>query len=84
MAAGKGVVLPETYDEGIEYLKMIMLDRAFGDAGEEVVIEERLEGQEISCLAFSDGYTVVPMPAAQDHKRIFDDDQVRESTGAES
>lgn len=53
-----------------------MVDNAFGDAGKEVVIEERLEGEEVSLLAFSDGYTIVPFPAAQDHKRVFDGDKV--------
>lgn len=53
-----------------------MVDKVFGSAGNEVVIEEFLEGQELSILAFSDGYTIVPLPPAQDHKRIFDGDQV--------
>lgn len=52
-----------------------MVAKEFGTAGDEVVIEEYLEGQELSVLAFSDGYTVVPLPPAQDHKRAFDGDQ---------
>lgn len=51
-----------------------MLNSEFGSAGDQVVIEERLEGQEVSCLAFCDGYTVVPMPGAQDHKRAGNGD----------
>ncbi|KND03672.1 phosphoribosylamine-glycine ligase [Spizellomyces punctatus DAOM BR117] len=75
LAAGKGVLLPETKEEAIEGLKSIMVDSVFGDAGSEVVIEERLTGEEVSVLAFSDGYTVIPMPAAQDHKRAFEGDK---------
>ncbi|KAJ3019930.1 Bifunctional purine biosynthetic protein ade1 [Thoreauomyces humboldtii] len=75
LAAGKGVLLPETKEEAVEGLKSIMVDSVFGSAGQEVVVEERLTGEEVSLLAFSDGYTVVPMPAAQDHKRAFDGDK---------
>ncbi|KAI8929459.1 phosphoribosylglycinamide synthetase [Entophlyctis helioformis] len=75
LAAGKGVLLPETLEEGIEGLKSIMLDSVFGEAGSEVVIEERLTGEEVSVLAFTDGYTVIPLPAAQDHKRAYNGDK---------
>lgn len=75
LAAGKGVILPETKQEAIQGLESIMLNSEFGSAGDEVVIEELLEGQEVSCLAFCDGYTVVPMPGAQDHKRVFNGDK---------
>jgi len=75
LAAGKGVFLPETRDETIQALKEIMLDRKFGDAGGEVVIEEFLEGEELSILTFSDGKTFKSLPPAQDHKRIFDGDK---------
>lgn len=75
LAAGKGVFLPETLQEAIQNLKGIMNDSMFGEAGSEVVIEERLDGEEVSVLAFCDGYTIVPMPGAQDHKRVFDGDQ---------
>ena len=74
LAAGKGVLLPETIPEAMDALKLVMVDREFGDAGNEVVIEEYMNGPEISVLAFSDGYTIVPMPAAQDHKRLGDGD----------
>ncbi|KAG8697974.1 hypothetical protein FRC09_007523 [Ceratobasidium sp. 395] len=74
LAAGKGVLLPQTDAEIEAGLREIMLDHAFGSAGDEVVIEECLDGPEISVLAFSDGYTVIPLPAAQDHKRIGDGD----------
>lgn len=74
LAAGKGVLLPATTEEALAGLEEIMKTRKFGDAGREVVIEEYLEGQEISILAFSDGYTILPLPGAQDHKQIGDGD----------
>ncbi|EIW86905.1 aminoimidazole ribonucleotide synthetase [Coniophora puteana RWD-64-598 SS2] len=74
LAAGKGVLIPETTEQAIAGLREIMVDNVFGDAGNEVVIEEHLTGPEISVLAFSDGYTIVPLPAAQDHKRIGEHD----------
>jgi phosphoribosylamine--glycine ligase/phosphoribosylformylglycinamidine cyclo-ligase len=75
LAGGKGVYLPDTTKEAVDALKSIMVDSSFGNSGDQVVIEERLFGQEISCLAFTDGYTVVPLPGAQDHKRVFDGDK---------
>ncbi|KAI0715356.1 aminoimidazole ribonucleotide synthetase [Earliella scabrosa] len=74
LAAGKGVLLPETVDEAIYGLKEIMVDSVFGAAGSEVVVEELMVGPEVSVLAFSDGYTITPLPAAQDHKRIGEGD----------
>ncbi|KZT55014.1 phosphoribosylamine--glycine ligase [Calocera cornea HHB12733] len=74
LAAGKGVLLPETVEDALKGLEEIMVSKVFGAAGEQVVIEEYLEGPELSVLAFSDGYTVLPLPAAQDHKRISDGD----------
>ncbi|EIW67578.1 hypothetical protein TREMEDRAFT_74449 [Tremella mesenterica DSM 1558] len=74
LAAGKGVLIPTTTEEALTALKSVMVDKEFGDAGDEVVIEEYLTGPEISVLAFSDGYTIIPMPAAQDHKRIGEGD----------
>jgi phosphoribosylamine--glycine ligase/phosphoribosylformylglycinamidine cyclo-ligase len=74
LAAGKGVLIPETTEEAIAGLREIMVDNVFGEAGNEVVIEELLEGPELSVLAFCDGYTTVPLPAAQDHKRIGEGD----------
>ncbi|KAJ7109975.1 aminoimidazole ribonucleotide synthetase [Mycena epipterygia] len=74
LAAGKGVLMPETTEEAVKGLRAILVDNVFGDAGKEVVVEEWLTGAEISVLAFSDGYSIVPLPAAQDHKRIGDGD----------
>ena len=74
LAAGKGVIIPETKEEGHAALKEIMLDHEFGAAGNSVVIEEYLEGDEISILSLSDGKTILSLPPAQDHKRIGDGD----------
>ena len=75
LAAGKGVILPETTEEARVALNSILVERTFGDAGDEVVIEERLVGQEVSLMAFTDGTSVVPMVPAQDHKRLLDGDE---------
>jgi phosphoribosylamine--glycine ligase len=75
LAAGKGVILPETIEEAKATLKSILIEKTFGNAGDEVIIEERLIGQEVSLMAFSDGTTVVPMIPAQDHKRLLDRDE---------
>jgi len=74
LAAGKGVILPETDEEARSTLEDILVKKTFGDAGMEVVIEERMTGQEVSLMAFTDGMTVVPMTSAQDHKRLLDGD----------
>ena len=75
LAAGKGVVVAMTEDEAVKAVDEIMKDRKFGDAGQQIVVEEFLDGEEVSLLALSDGKTVVPMLPAQDHKRVFDNDQ---------
>ncbi|KAJ5248982.1 Bifunctional purine biosynthetic protein ADE1 [Penicillium chermesinum] len=75
LAGGKGVIIPTTKEEAHQALKEMMVDLQFGKAGNEVVIEEYLEGDELSILTFSDGYTIRSLPPAQDHKRIFDGDQ---------
>ena len=75
LAAGKGVILPETIHGAKSTLKSILVDKAFGEAGNEVVIEKRLVGQEVSLMAFTDGTAFVPMIAAQDHKRLLDGDE---------
>ncbi|HAH86356.1 MAG TPA: phosphoribosylamine--glycine ligase, partial [Armatimonadetes bacterium] len=73
-ALGKGAIVCSTKAEALSAIKMIMDDRAFGEAGDWVVIEERLEGPEASLMVFSDGENVLPMTPVQDHKRIFDGD----------
>ncbi|MCJ1445540.1 MAG: hypothetical protein MMC23_006045 [Stictis urceolatum] len=75
LAAGKGVIIPQSNEEAHDALKTIMLEREFGAAGDEVIIEEYLEGAELSILSFCDGYTIRSLPAAQDHKQINDGDK---------
>lgn len=75
LAAGKGVVVAQTVDEACQAVDAMLSDALFGDAGARVVIEECLVGEEASILAFTDGYTIQPMVASQDHKRVFNDDQ---------
>jgi phosphoribosylamine--glycine ligase len=75
LAAGKGVIVCETEKEAQQALDRIMVKREFGDAGNQVVIEECLRGEEASFLAFTDGRTVLAMPSSQDHKAIYDDDR---------
>ncbi len=75
LAAGKGVILPASPTEAETALRHIMLDQQFGAAGDEVVIEQRLSGPELSLMTFCDGQTALLMPAAQDHKRAFDNDE---------
>lgn len=74
LAAGKGVILPTTKAEAQTALKEIMLQKEFGSAGEKVVIEELLIGEECSILSLCDGKTIKSFPPAQDHKRIGDGD----------
>lgn len=75
LAAGKGVILPDAHEEAKSTLEDILVKKTFGTAGAEVVIEERMSGQEVSLMAFTDGTTVVPMIPAQDHKRLLDGDE---------
>ncbi|HYA88405.1 MAG TPA: phosphoribosylamine--glycine ligase [Nitrospirota bacterium] len=75
LAAGKGVVVAETVEEALKALDLMMIDKVFGAAGDRIVIEECLRGEEASFMAFSDGKTVVPMASSQDHKRVFDGDK---------
>jgi phosphoribosylamine--glycine ligase len=75
LAAGKGVFIASTMAEAMDALRIIMKDRAFGDAGNRVLIEDCLQGEEASFMAFTDGKSIVPMVSSQDHKRIFDDDK---------
>ena len=75
LAAGKGVVVCGAVEEAEAALRSMLVDRVHGAAGATVVVEERLEGPEASCIAFTDGERVRMLPSAQDHKRIFDGDR---------
>ena len=75
LAAGKGVFIVKDLVQTRKALDALMKEKKFGEAGRQVVIEEFLEGEEVSILAFCDGKTVVPMVSSQDHKKIFDNDQ---------
>ena len=75
LALGKGVVVAMTREEAVDAVKSAMLDRAFGESGARVVIEEYLEGPEVSVLSFTDGSTLVPMVSSMDHKRALDGDK---------
>lgn len=75
LAAGKGVIIVQTIAEAEQAIDLIMKDKAFGAAGNKVVIEEFLTGEEASFIAFTDGTTVLPLPSSQDHKAIFDGDK---------
>jgi len=75
LAAGKGVVVALSVDEAKAAVDLFMKEKAFGEAGNRVVVEEFLRGEEASFLAFTDGQTVLPLPTSQDHKAIFDGDK---------
>jgi phosphoribosylamine--glycine ligase len=75
LAAGKGVVVASSIAEACSAIDAMMRRRVFGDAGAQIVIEERLRGPEVSFHAICDGRKFVPLAAAQDHKRVFDDDR---------
>ena len=75
LALGKGVVIPADREEALAAVRSMMSGEAFGDSGRTVVIEEFLEGPEVSVLAFTDGKTIVPMVSSMDHKRALDGDK---------
>ena len=75
LAAGKGVVIAQTKDEALHVAEEMLSGKMLGEAGSRVVLEEFLDGEELSFLVMSDGERVVPLVASQDHKRIFDNDQ---------
>jgi phosphoribosylamine--glycine ligase/phosphoribosylaminoimidazole synthetase len=75
LAAGKGVVVPGSVDETIDAIRSALTGGTFGTAGHSVLIEELLVGDEVSLLAFCDGAIAIPMPPAQDHKRIYEGDR---------
>ncbi|MBU1147102.1 MAG: phosphoribosylamine--glycine ligase [Candidatus Omnitrophica bacterium] len=75
LAAGKGVVVAQSIEEGETAIDDMLVKKIFGSAGEKIIIEDCLEGEEASILVFSDGKTIAPLVSSQDHKRIFDNDK---------
>ena len=75
LAAGKGVLICPQVEDALQAIDLIMAQKAFGQAGEHIIIEELLQGEEVSFLAFTDGDTILPMSSAQDHKPIFHNDK---------
>ncbi|HOX36727.1 MAG TPA: phosphoribosylamine--glycine ligase [Candidatus Brocadiia bacterium] len=81
LAKGKGVIVCGNVDEACDGIDLVMKDRAFGSAGDRVVIEERLDGEEVSILAFTDGEAIIMMESAQDHKRVGEGDTGKNTGG---
>lgn len=75
LALGKGVIICNNVEEGLQAAKEMMVDSKFKDAGKRVIVEEFMVGQEVSILSFCDGKTIVPMVNARDHKRAYDNDE---------
>jgi phosphoribosylamine--glycine ligase len=75
LAAGKGVIVADNVEEAINALKLIMKEKAFGSAGDKVVVEQCLKGEEASFMVVTDGKTVIPLASSQDHKTVFDHDR---------
>ncbi|MBE6970968.1 MAG: phosphoribosylamine--glycine ligase [Ruminococcaceae bacterium] len=75
LALGKGVIIAMQREEAVAAVESIMCDRVFGDSGSQIVVEEFLEGPEVSVLSFTDGNVVIPMVSSMDHKRALDGDQ---------
>jgi len=75
LAAGKGVIVCNSNEDAFSAIQIILVKKTFGDAGNRIIIEERIDGIEASYIALSDGEVAIPMATSQDHKRIFDNDQ---------
>ena len=75
LAAGKGVIVASTIQQAKEAVDLIMRDKAFGSAGDKIVVEQCLKGEEASFIAFTDGKTILPLPTSQDHKAVFEGDK---------
>ena len=75
LASGKGVIVCNNVDEAIAAINTILVKKTFGEAGNRIIVEERIDGIEASYIALCDGMTAIPMASSQDHKRIFDDDK---------
>lgn len=75
LAAGKGVIVCNSNEDAISAIQTILVKKTFGDAGNRIIVEERIDGIEASYIALSDGDVAIPMATSQDHKRIFDNDE---------
>ncbi len=75
LAAGKGVVIAKTKDEAIDAAEMMLVKKEFGSAGRRIFVEECLVGREASIMVITDGETILPLAASQDHKRAYDGDE---------
>ena len=75
LAAGKGVIVCDSNDDAVSAIQTILVNKTFGDAGNRIIVEERIDGIEASYIALSDGDVAIPMASSQDHKRIFDNDE---------
>jgi len=75
LAGGKGVIVCNNQEEAISAINIILVKKTFGEAGNRIIVEERIDGIEASYIALSDGNIAIPMATSQDHKRIFDDDK---------
>jgi len=75
LASGKGVIVCDSKSEAEKSIDMMLVDKKFGDAGNNIIIEERIDGIEASYIALSDGKIAIPMATSQDHKRVFDNDK---------
>lgn len=74
LAAGKGVIVAKSIEEALEAVDLIMVEKKFAEAGDKIIVEDCLEGEEASILIFTDGKSIVPLASSQDHKPIFDGD----------
>lgn len=81
LAAGKGVVVAKTVEDAIAAAESMLKDKVFGEAGRRIIVEECLQGEEASILVFTDSKSVLPLASAQDHKRVFDNDQGQNTGG---
>jgi len=75
LAAGKGVILAQSTEQAVQVVSDIIDSKKFGDAGNQIVIEDCIEGEELSVLAFTDGDRIIPLASSQDHKRAYDNDE---------
>ncbi len=75
LCGGKGVIVCQTVEEALDAVNLILINEAFGDAGNKIVVEECLRGEEASILVFTDGERMLPMPSSQDHKPVYDGDK---------